>query len=102
MPVLRITINIQEIAAQAGALRSASDRLKEVGKSYKKAMDTMVRDWQGSSGRSFAEAAGRVQAGYTINSSVVEQLIYDVTRASRGMVEADRMRSRRVATMSAE
>jgi len=84
------------------SLKRASGDLDKTGTKYKKKMDDMAGSWQGSSGKSFAEAAGRVEAGYIINRSVLEQMIHDVTAAVKSMTEQDTMTGRTVSTMTIE
>ena len=75
----KIIYNIPEIAVQTSALQRASGTLKEAGDKYQKMMDAMSNEWQGGSGKSFAEAAGRVEAGFVANRTALEQLIYDIS-----------------------
>ena len=97
----KIVLDSPEITAQIAALRSASNKLKETGDKYKKMMDEMASGWQGSSGKSFAEAAGRVESGFVINRSVLEQMTYDVTASQKSLVDQDTMTGKSVASMAA-
>lgn len=96
MPQNKIELNIPEVEAQEKALRSAADSLDETGIKYLKMMDEMVGAWQGISGKSFAEAAKRVEAGYTINKSILEQMIFDVTAAQESMTDQDALTAQSV------
>ena len=98
----KILLNIPEIASQESSLRRTSGVLKEAGDKYKKKMDAMSSVWQGSSGKSFAEAAGRVEAGFVINRSVLEQMLYDVAASQKALVEQDTVTAKSVSSMSAK
>ena len=84
-----IRLDIPEIAAQENALRCAADRFNETEIKYKKTMDEMSNAWQGSSGKSFAEAARRMEAGYATYKSALEQIINDVTAMQITMTNQD-------------
>jgi len=98
----KIELNIPEIAAQEKALRGAADSLDGTGIKYQKMMDEMAGAWQGSSGTSFDGAAKRVEAGYTINKSVLEQMIIDVAATQKSMTEQDTLTAQSVTAMTIE
>ncbi|MCL2152222.1 MAG: WXG100 family type VII secretion target [Oscillospiraceae bacterium] len=96
----KIFLNIPEVETQASALRRHCDRLKDTGDKYQKMMDAMSNAWKGSSGRSFSEAAGRVEAGFVINRSVLEQMIYDVTATRQSITAQDTLTAKSVESAS--
>ena len=96
----KILVDSPEIETQASSLRQLSSKLKGTGDNYKKMMDDMSNGWKGSSGKSFSEASGRVEAGFVINRSVLEQMIYDVTAANKEIVEQDTRTGKTVAAAS--
>jgi len=85
----RIVINNPEITAQTNVLQNASGTLKDIGDRYKGRMDAVSSEWHGNSGKSFAEAAGRVESGYIVNKSVLDQMINDAKRAQSSMNDQD-------------
>ena len=88
---------VPEIVALTGALRRDSVKLKDLGDKYKKMMDAMASVWQGSSGKSFAEAAGRVEAGFVVNRSVLEQMVVDVTNSQKSIADQDDLTAKAIA-----
>lgn len=102
VPQNKIELNIPEVAAQEKALRCAAEILGETGTKYQKTMDEMAGAWQGSSGTSFAGAAKRVEAGYTIIKSVLEQMIIDVAATQKSMTDQDTLTAQSVTAMTIE
>ena len=98
--VNKIMINSPDIETQTSTLRNLSNKLKNTGDNYKKMMDDMSNAWKGSSGKSFSEAAGRVEAGFVINRAVLEQMIYDATMAQESIVQHDTLTARKVVSAS--
>ena len=95
----KLVMDLPEGLVLKNALKRDSNTLKDTGDKYKKSMDAMASVWQGASGKSFAEAAGRVEAGFVINRSVLEQMINDVTTAQKSMSEQDAQGAKTVNSM---
>jgi len=94
-----VLLNNPELTSQANALQSACNELSKIETKYKNKMDNMAGDWWGESGKSFAEAAGRVEAGYTVNRTVLEQMIYDVKESQKTITERDTTIGKSLAAM---
>jgi len=98
----RLLLNIPEMETQTTALQNLFCNMKETGEKYKRITEAMASGWSGSSGRSFAESAGRVQGGYMIICMSLQQLIYDATTARRAIMDQDTLTSTIVDSMDIE
>ena len=85
----KIKLEIRELSMHKRILRNALDTLNNIGNNYKGSMDEMVNVWKGTTGKSFAVAAGRVEAGFIINARFLEQIIEDLSKAIKLMRLAD-------------
>jgi len=98
----RITLDYAIVQTHISTLQSACQRLQEIGTKYKEGMDSMSSSWQGESGKSFAEAAGRVEAGFVVNRTALEVLIRGGSGATRFLAQRDEAIGRSVKTVCIE
>jgi len=85
--------------ALARELQHFQSKLKDSEDRYKNKTDNMVGLWHGSSGICFAEASGRVQAGFAINRAALEQLVFDVNAVHNEMTTRDNLAAGAVGSM---
>jgi len=77
------------IAEQINALQDTKDQLTALKNNYKAAMDAMSASWEGSSGRSFAEAANRINADFIVHETVLEKLVSAADLGTRDLFGQD-------------
>ena len=98
MPVSAPVIALSEadITTQIAAFKRILDQLKTAETGYQKAIDAMYAEWKGSSGKNFAEAAGRVKAGFVANRTALEQLIYEISNVQKILSSQDESGARSI------
>ena len=84
-----IALNEATVGTHVVAFQQVLNQLRTAETSYKKTMDDMNSAWLGSSGKNFAEAAGRVEARFAANRSALEQLVYDISGVQKTLTEQD-------------
>ena len=76
-----VLLNVPEISMQVENLKAAYNALEETASMSKRVMRSISDSWLGDSGRSFASAAERINAGFVKSGNGLEQMINDVTAA---------------------
>jgi len=96
----RVVLNRQEAELVAISLCIESRKLRNLAIEFEKAMDEMVPEWQGRCGKSFAEAAKKVQDGFDLNSLALAQMVTDATGSRSALADQDRMAARVIDSMT--